>query len=305
MSLLFRMPELSDRNAVAAAAEASHAAENDAAFASIYLLREKYGTTVACTDEYVFRRYTNGIRAGAYGFPLGDGDLRKAVELLKTDSEAAGSLRFRLTMLTKQQCDLLHAAFPDCFTFQPMENYTEYLYRRENLAALRGSRYHRKRNHIAQFWRSSPEAFIQPLIAENVQYAVEIAKKWLANRTDSQEPSLLYELSCIEEAARNWDALGLSGLLLYAEEQPIGMTVISKISSGIYDVHFEKVIPNQPHAWPVVANEMAKCLPDAEFLNREEDLGDSGMRSSKQSYQPDLLQEKFTAEWNGKELSTC
>ena len=185
------------------------------------------------------------------------------------------------------------------FTFSPVPDYTEYLYKRANLAELRGSRYHGKRNHIAQFWRGNPEAYIQPLIAENAQFAVEIAEKWLAARDNPQEPSLQYELSCIKEAAACWEQLSLSGLLLYArpEDAPIGMTVVSEISQGIWDVHFEKVIPGQPHAWPVVANEIAKCLTAAEYLNREEDLGEGGMRASKQSYRPDLLNEKYLAEW--------
>ena len=112
-----------------------------------------------------------------------------------------------------------------------------------------------------------------------------------------------YELNCIREAAANWDALQLSGLLLYAETEkpPIGMEIVSQISPHVWDIHFEKVIPGYPHAWPVVANEMAKCLTDAEYLNREEDLGESGMRSSKLSYRPDLLNEKFFAEWCGEE----
>ena len=80
------------------------------------------------------------------------------------------------------------------------------------------------------------------------------------------------------------------------------MTVVSEISAGIFDIHFEKVVPAHPHAWPVVVNEMAKCLAGAIYLNREEDLGESGMRSSKQSYRPDLLNEKYTALWRGKEL---
>ena len=132
--------------------------------------------------------------------------------------------------------------------------------------------------------------------------AVGIAEQWLAARSNPEDPALLYELSCIREAAANWEALHLSGLLLYDGAHPIGMTVVSEISAGIFDIHFEKVVPAHPHAWPVVVNEMAKCLAGAIYLNREEDLGESGMRSSKQSYRPDLLNEKYTALWRGKEL---
>lgn len=304
MALSFAEPRLSDRKAVCEAASYSHTAENDCSFVNLYLLRKKYGIEIAFSDSMLLRRYHSGFRKDTYGFPLGNGSLRNAVRLLCHDA-AAENIPFRMTMLTQKQCECLSAAYPDCFSFSPASDYTEYLYLQKNLAELRGSRYHGKRNHIAQFWRAFPDAYIQPLIPENTAYALDIADKWLAARPDPDDAALQYERACIAEAAANLDALGISGLLLYADGQPIGMTMVSEISDGIFDVHYEKVIPDHPHAWPVVANEMAKCLSNAVYLNREEDLGETGMRSSKRSYHPDLLQEKFIAEWHGKESDLC
>ena len=296
MHLPFHTPVPDDLEAVRRAAAVSRARENDAAFANIFLLREKYGTQIASAEEMLFRRYQSGYRAGSFGFPLGEAaGLRQAVLLLAADAAERG-IPLRFTLLTEAQCAMLEAAFPGAFAVTAAEEYTEYIYLQENLALMRGSKYHGKRNHIAQFWRSDPDAMIQPLIAENVQYAVEIARAWLSERENPEEPALLAELHCIEEAAAQFDALRLSGLLLYSHGEPVGMAMVSEISPGIWDVHFEKVRPREPHAYPVVVNEMAKCLPQAEYINREEDLGESGMRQSKQSYRPDLLNLKYNAE---------
>jgi len=304
MSIGFHTPTLTDRAAVFAAASAADIKENDASFANIYLLRHKYGIEIASENEMLLRRYDAGFRAGCYGFPIGSGDLRAAVCALASDAQQRG-ISFRMTLLTQAQCELLSAEFPGAFSFTQAEGYTEYLYLRENLAEMKGSRYHGKRNHMAQFWRGNPTAEIQPLIAENAEYAVEIARQWLMHRADPQEASLQAEFACIQEAAAQFDALHLTGLLLYADGKPIGMTMLSEISPGIFDVHFEKVVYGFPHAWSVVVNEMAKCLPQAEYLNREEDLGESGMRSSKQSYHPDIAQEKYIAECVRPEAILC
>ena len=300
MSLRFHIPVPEDCSAAAEAVFRARAMENDAAFANLFLLREKYGTEICMQDGILFRRYGSGIRAGCYGFPLG-GDAKQAVSLLSADAQARG-IPFRMTLLTKAQCEQLEAAFPGCFVFEQMPDYTEYLYLRADLASLRGSRYHSKRNHIAQFWRACPDAYIQPLIAENADLAVAVAERWLKARKDPDDPSLRFEFSCIREAAANWEKLRLSGLLLYDGPEPVGMTIVSEISEAVFDIHFEKVVPEYPHAWPVVVNEMAKCLVSAEYLNREEDLGESGMRSSKQSYRPEILNKKYSALWCGKEL---
>jgi len=295
MSLNFHSPELTDRAAFCRAAALSGARENDAAFANVYLLREKYAIETAEAGDFILRRYGAGFRAGCYGYPLGAGDLREAISLLKADADSRG-IPLRLTLLTEAQRSKLTELYPDAFTFTVAEGYTEYLYSRQNLAEMKGSKYHGKRNHMAQFWRGFPDAEVQPLIAENAGFAVDIARAWLSHRADPEDPALRYELSCIEEAATHFDALGMTGILLYAEGKPIGMTMLSEITEGVWDVHFEKVVYGYPHAWSVVVNEMAKRLPQAEILNREEDLGADGMAQSKQSYHPDLAQEKYIAE---------
>ena len=300
MTIAFHSPTLADREVVCAAANLSRAKENDAAFASIFLLRHKYSTCIAFDNHTLYRYYAKGAKAGCFGYPLGEADLRRDIPILHEKAAELG-IPFKLGLLTKEMCDALEAAYPERFAFSLAEGYTEYLYLRENLSALSGSRYHGKRNHIAQFRREFPGCSIQPLTAENADFAVNIAKEWLMARENPLDCSLQGEFSCIQEAAQHFEALGLSGLLLYADEKPIGMTVVSYISEGIVDVHFEKVMPGYPHAWPVVANEMAKCLPDAEYLNREEDLGTDGMRTSKTSYHPDLMQEKYFALWLEKE----
>lgn len=296
MLLNFETPMLSHMAVVQSILQSAAPMENDAAFANLYLLRHKYGTQIAIAENTLFRRYTAGFRAGCYGFPLGTGALRAAVLRLKADADANGQ-PLRLTLLTEEMCQSLGAVFPEQFVFTTAEGYDEYLYLREDIAALRGSRYHKKRNHIAQFWRQNPDAEIQPLIPANADLAVSVAKQWLMAKENPALPALQAELSCICEAAAHMDALQLQGLLLYAGGEPVGMTMVSCIANDVYDVHFEKVIASQPHAWPVVANEMAKCLPQATYLNREEDLGEQGMRAAKASYYPTLIRQKFIAEW--------
>jgi len=304
MSVIFHAPAFSDRPQAVSAAEFSHSAENDASFVNLFLLRRKYGTEIAFFNGQMLRKYHAGIRKNCYGFPLGNGNLREAVSMLYHDACSSG-IPFQFALLTKAQCDLLEQEFPSGFSFQSVDNYTEYLYTRNNLAELKGSKNHGKRNHISQFRRSFPQAKVLSISAKNADLAVEVAEKWLAGRPVSDAPSLLDELSCIREAAENWNALSLSGMLLFAEpeQKPIGMTVFSEISTGIADVHFEKIVPGYPHAWPVIVNEMAKSQASTEYINREEDLGESGMRVSKSSYHPDWMNEKYNALWCGKELT--
>ena len=42
---------------------------------------------------------------------------------------------------------------------------------------------------------------------------------------------------------------------------------------------------------------IAGKYPEVRFLNREDDMGEPGLRQAKESYQPTLLLEKYFADW--------
>ena len=69
------------------------------------------------------------------------------------------------------------------------------------------------------------------------------------------------------------------------------MTIASKISDSVVDVHFEKAIGQYAvnGGYAAINNMFAKSLNGAEWLNREEDINIEGLRKAKQSYHPKIL----------------
>lgn len=59
-------------------------------------------------------------------------------------------------------------------------------------------------------------------------------------------------------------------------------------------MHIEKANPNFHGVYPMITRESsAQQWQDVDFINREQDLGDPGLRRAKESYRPDHLVEKF------------
>jgi hypothetical protein len=60
-------------------------------------------------------------------------------------------------------------------------------------------------------------------------------------------------------------------------------------------IHIEKASPDLHGAFQVINQEFLKHeWAEWEFVNREQDVGDSGLRQAKESYLPVEMVEKFT-----------
>lgn len=268
--------------------------QNDAGAVNIALLTEKYNTHVYNYKNTMLRFFPEGYLSGTYAAPVGPADYRELIPLLEEDAAGRG-LEFRLELLTEADCKRLEAAFPGEFEIKQVLAYTEYIHLQENVSRMEGKAYSKKRNHIAQFFKKYPDARIVPITKENLKDAYQVARGWLDGQAIERKNYLEYEYRAILMAGDNWDNWCLKGIMVYVDDEPVGMTIASMLSEGVYDVHFEKALAKYPHVWSVLVRELAKYLTDAVWINREEDLGDEGLRKSKLSYRPDLLLSKYQA----------
>ena len=111
------------------------------------------------------------------------------------------------------------------------------------------------------------------------------------------EKSRLAEFCAIQESLQNFEELGMKGGLLYVDEKPVGMTLASEISPGVWDIHFEKVIGEYAvnGGYAVINKMFAETLSDARLINREEDINIEGLRKAKLSYYPLIILDKCHA----------
>ncbi len=293
-TLPFAIPNLHDAAAVRHLTTAVMG--NDLSFANIYLLREKYVTTIALEDGFLYRHYAGNGRLRGYAFPCGAGDWEAALRRVEADA-AIRCRPLEFCLLTEEEKSRLDTLRPGQFGFACDAGNADYFYRRRDLADLPGTAYHRKRNHIARFEKLYPQWKFVELTPKNAADALSVAQGWLAGR---EESSLLHELRAISRALEHWQDLSLCGGIIYVQQQPVAMSVASYISPTVADVHYEKCLPEFRDAYPAINRELARML-NCELINREEDLNHPGLRRAKESYHPVLLLHKYTA----SPLSPC
>ncbi len=168
----------------------------------------------------------------------------------------------------------------------------DYLYRRDDIETLQGRKLHGKRNFAKRFWTAYPHARFVPIDAETIPLCREFLATWYS-RFEMMSESMKAEAQAIDVALNHFDELLLQGGLLMVGDRVCGFSYGARLTDTMFAVHIEKADREIVGAYPVLASELARSLPDEiELLNREEDLGIVGLRKAKQDWSPAQMLEK-------------
>ncbi len=169
----------------------------------------------------------------------------------------------------------------------------DYLYLRTDLSDLPGKKYHKKRNLIHAFSKEW-DCEIKTLTEENIADALTVLDRWQENRTDDGD----YEAA--REALQLSTQLNLSGRIYYVDEKPVGWCLGETLArNSIYAVHFEKGLDEYKGIYQFINQNFAASLPDSiVYINREQDLGDEGLRQAKMTYRPTDFVKKYIGRKN-------
>lgn len=166
----------------------------------------------------------------------------------------------------------------------------DYLYLREELAELPGSRYHKKRTLVRDFVENySYEG--KPLIEEYMGDARIVLEEWKLERN---EPG---DYLAAKEALEKADELQLCGGIYYVKGRPAAYALGEELAGGeTFVIHFEKAIDEYKGLYQFINQSFASILPARyKTINREQDLGDEGLRQAKMTYRPVGFVKKYRA----------
>ena len=294
--LEWSIPEAEDEDWINSCIAVSGTMASDASFANIYLLRNKYSTKISRYKDFIIRKYSGkGARCG-YTFPLGKGDVAKALAEIEKDAKECGE-RLQFAFVTEEQKEVLENAMPARFCYSSDAGDSDDIYLRSELASLSGKAFHKKKNHFSKFVRTYPDYKYYEIGACNIYDAQKVADAWYYEHLQDEDASQLAEYKAIKEALENFEELGLIGGIIYVNDSPCAMTIASKINENTVDVHFEKAVGEYAlnGGYAAINKLFSEKLDGVTWLNREEDIGIEGLRKAKLSYRPKIMLKKYSA----------
>jgi len=180
----------------------------------------------------------------------------------------------------------------DCEIVEERDSF-DYLYLREDLATLPGNRFHKKKNRINYFAARHTHE-VHTFSAQHLCGCLQLLDEWGRVAEVEGNRSFGLEMDATAEALAQADILMLEGVVVTVEGAVRAFAVGERLNRETAVCHFEKADHFMEGLSQLVNREFARLLfTDCRYVNREQDLGEPGLRNAKLSYHPVELVKKF------------
>ena len=170
----------------------------------------------------------------------------------------------------------------------------DYLYDAAALIELKGRRFHKKRNLVNQFRKKFDYKFV-PFDKGMIRMALAMQDDWCTWRDCESSEALSAENRAISKVLHSWEELyRITGGAILIGQEMVAYTVAEMLSENTIVIHFEKGNAEYKGVYQAI-NQMflEHTGGNLKTVNREQDLGDAGLRQAKLSYNPSDFIKKY------------
>ena len=171
-------------------------------------------------------------------------------------------------------------------------NNWDYVYDKDDLIQLSGNKFYQKRKRLNRFNQKYKHHF-QLLTEDLLDDCKKLQLEWCDKNECKLNEDLIEEKHAILKAIDNYPELDYRGGVLYVDDECVAYTFGELLSKDTLVIHIEKAHVEYEGSYQAINNFFVKeCCKDVKFVNREQDLGDPGLRQAKSTYNPHHMIEK-------------
>lgn len=256
---------------------------NDYTVTGLFLWRDLLNAYVAYEEEGL---YIYQVVDGWHLFyPPLCGDVAAGIRKI-TDYCTAHALPYGFYPLTEENMDwIVKAGLP--FTVEESEDYNDYLYLKQDLMQFRGRRYHTQKNHLNKFNQTYEDYTFSRITEANIGEVSAFFKAYTESKMQGDISAVeREELIKIPEMLSAMQLYRLTGYCLSIDGK-VQAAELGEIAGNVYYSHVEKANREYRGIYTKLVHLIVNDLPESVgLINREEDLGDMGLRQSKRRYRP-------------------
>jgi len=261
---------------------------SDYSFVNLWGWTEEYGLDWAWTDNLVWIRQT--LPEILYWAPIGAWDKIDWKSCFDEFSERQN----RFIRIPEELLQVWKETYGDRITIEEERGNWDYIYSIPELIELKGKRFHKKKNLLNQFKKKYSFQFI-PFGTETIHMAMAMQEDWCTWRDCESSDVLTAENNAISRVLNSWEKLdGLIGGAIIVNEAMAAYTIAERLSADMLLIHFEKGNTEFKGIYQAINQIfLENSGKDYKIVNREQDLGDEGLRKAKLSYHPAGFLKKY------------
>ena len=250
-----------------------------------------YEIEYAVVNDTLIMKETADDYRDVFYYPIGkdvDGALKLIEEYAKENF-----IPLKIGYVDESLAQELCKKYKDCTCVYDRE-WSDYIYDAEKFRTYSGKKFSGQRNHVNKFKKTYPNYKMVEYTDGDRARIVEFLEKYktLTKAGSSYEEEEMRKVFALLD---DMERLNQKGAFLEVDGNVIAFAIGEVVGKTLI-VHVEKALKSYDGVYPFMASEFVKLFKDVIFVNREEDCGDLGLRTSKTQYQPIEVRHKCVVE---------
>lgn len=264
---------------------------------ALFMWREFYKSKYAIYNNHLFFQVDQNDGDSYYTLPISKESINDALNIL-VEYTKSNKIPLNFCAIPEEEIANLETYFDGKLNIIGDRDVTDYLYIATELSELKGRRFSGQRNHINKFHKLYPNYQYVEINENNKEKVLEFYDNFSKNMTKTAATAI-EESKRTKEILEYLEKLPLFGGYIEVEGSIIALSIGEIINDTLY-VHIEKALKDIHGSYQMIVNEFAKhsVNDNVLYINREDDAGDLGLRTSKLSYHPCQLLNKYTVKVN-------
>lgn len=294
-SLQFHALTKDDIQAISSLLPMSRSRANDFTVGGLLMWSDYFKYEVCIISDTLFVKGVSEINPSltAFSLPVGRLPLKQSVGMITAYCREKG-LKLRFSAVPADRLpelqEIIHGRA------QRLDDWSDYIYDIKALASLGGKKLGKKRNHVNRFMAENPGFTLRELTAGEVNAVRDTYRQWMADGELSADSAVEESVQTLE-VLDNLDRYPFEGAVLRDGAGRIVAFTLGEVIGDTLYTHIEKMDHTVTGAGETVNKLFAEYMlgrhPSLQYVNREEDAGDPGLRQAKLSYHPAIVLEKF------------
>ena len=257
---------------------------------TIFIWRDMYQTEWAVYEDSLYFKVLYPGLGETFTLPIG-GDRWEHYRQI-ADYCCRRNMLIAFYPVPKDELEKLQQFFPNSAAIAERDNF-DYLYRAEDLKYFRGKKLSGQRNHVNRFLKTHGNWSFRVMTQDDIP-AVKAFLDRYANRVDKSAASFHEDIAKTHEVLDNFQTYGFLGGMLLVEGEIAGFSLGEVVGDTLF-THIEKADRDYEGCYQMLVAQFAQLFAGdgVTYINREDDTGDMGLRTSKLSYKPVELLAKY------------